>query len=250
MVALCQASLGQLEAATASVARAEALSARLGTPILLVTNAREALARAFNEGWAPIADLCNVLVPVAEGNAALAWGLGWLYSCAAHSSAACGRVDDATRHLGSVIPWLEEAPGWTLNFNRMAALAAGTLWRLGRQDHLEVVERALREKVIGPDFRYAMVDGRQALAWLCVLTGRTDEATTWFAEARTVLRQQGSLPLLAMCDYDEALMYQGLGTPVGEGRARALLTAARRQFAELGMRGWNRLAEELAAQLG
>jgi hypothetical protein len=249
MAALCQAALGRLDAAAASVARAEALSARLGTPILLVVNAREAMAMALDEGWEPIAGLCNGLVPVAEGNPALAWGLGWVYSCAAHASAACGRADDAVRHLGSLVPWLEEAPGWSLGFNRLAAVAAGTLWRLGRLDHLEVIERALREKVVAPDFRYAMADGRQALAWLCALTGRTDEATGWFADARRVVGEQGSLPLLALCDYDEALMHHRLGTPAGRARATALLTEARRQFAELGMRGWSRRAEELAAQL-
>jgi class 3 adenylate cyclase len=250
MVTLCQASLGLVEEAAASVARAEALSARLGTPIVLVLNAQEALAMALDEGWEPIADLSGkVLVPVAEANPALAWGLGFVYSVAAHASAACGRVDDAMRHLGSLVPWLEEAPGWSLPFDRMAAVAAGTLWRLQRCDHLEAIETALRDKVIAPDFRYTMVDGRQALAWLCALTGRTDEASTWFTEARRVLGEQGSLPLLAQCDYDEALMYHRLGTPAGEEKAKTLLGQAWQQFARLGMRGWSRRAEELAAQL-
>jgi hypothetical protein len=251
VVTLCQAALGQLDAAAASMARAEALSARLGTPILLVLNAREALAMALDEGWEPIADLCGkVLVPAAEGNPALAWGLGFVYSVAAHAAAACGRAEDAMRYLGSLVPWLDEAPGWGLTFDRMAALAAGTLWRLQRLDHLEVIERALRDKVIAPDFRYAMVDARQSLAWLCALTGRTEEAAGWFAEARRVLGEQGSLPLLAQCDYDEALMYHRLGTPAGAERAKALLGQAWQQFAKLGMRGWSRRAEELAAQLG
>ena len=251
MVTLCQASLGLIEEAAASVARAEALSARLGTPIVLVLNAQEVLAMALDEGWEPIADLCDkVLVPVAEASPALAWGLGFVYSVAAHASAACGRVDDAMRHLGSLVPWLEEAPGWSLTFDRQVAVAAGTLWRLERLDNLEVIERALREKVIAPDFRYAMVDGRLALARLCALSGRKEEATGWFAEARRVLGEQGALPLLAQCDYDEALMYHRLGTPAGEERARALLGQAWQQFAKLGMRGWSRRAEELAAQLG
>jgi hypothetical protein len=131
------------------------------------------------------------------------------------------------------------------------AAAAGALWRLQRLDHLEVIERTLREKVIGPDFfRYPMVDGRQALAQLCALSGRTEEAARWFTEARRVLGEQGSLPLLALCDYDEALMYHRLDTPNGEERAKALLGQAWQQFAKLKMRGWSRRAEELAAQLG
>jgi hypothetical protein len=250
MVTLCQASLGLVEEAGASVARAEALSARLGTPILLVLNAQEALAMALDEGWEPIADLCDKVLPVAQANPALAWGLGFVYSVATHASAACGRADDAMRHLDFLVPWLEEAPGWSLTFNRMAAMAAGTLWRLQRLDHLEVIEAALRDKVIAPDFRYAMVDGRMALAWLCALTGRTAEASSWFAEARRVLGEQGVLPLLAQCDHDEALMYHRLDTPAGDERAKALLGQAWQQFARLGMKGWSRRAEELAARLG
>src|SRR5205085_8842965 len=122
--------------------------------------------------------------------------------------------------------------------------AAGTLWRLQRHDHLEVIETALRDKVIAPDFRYAMVDSRQALAWLCALTGRTEEASIWFAEARRVLGEQGALPLLAQCDYDEASMHHRLGTSAGEEKAKALLGQAWQQFARLGMKGWSRRAEE------
>jgi hypothetical protein len=218
---------------------------------MLVLNAQETMALVLDEGWEPIADLCDrVLVPVAEANPALAWGLGFVYSVATHASAACGRVDEAMRHLASLVPWLQEAPGWSLTFNRMAAMAAGTLWRLERVDHLEVVEAALRDKVIAPDFRYAMVDSRHALARLCALTNRTEDASSWFAEARRVLREQGALPLLAQCDYDEALMYHRLGTPAGEERANPLLGQAWQQFAKLGMKGWTRRAEELAAQLG
>src|SRR5207249_10430429 len=125
-----------------------------------------------------------------------------------------------------LVRWLGKAPGWSLAFDRQVAVAAGTLWRLGRVDHLAVIERALRERVIAPDFRYAMVDGRMALAWLCALTGRTEEAAGWFAEARRVLGEQGALPLLAQCDYDEALMHHRLGAPAGDERAKALLGQA------------------------
>ncbi len=52
-----------------------------------------------------------------------------------------------------------------------------------------------------------MVDGRLTLARLCALTGRHDEAVSWFAKAREVLTEQGASPLLAIVDYDEALMY-------------------------------------------
>jgi hypothetical protein len=95
-----------------------------------------------------------------------------------------------------------------------------------------------------------MVDGRLALARLCALTGRVDEAVSWFAEARRVLVQQGALHLLAITDYDEALMNVRLGEPGDLDRARPLLDSARRQFEEVGMTGWTRRADELARRLG
>ena len=79
------------------------------------------------------------------------------------------------------------------------------------------------------------------MARLCGLSGRYDEATSWFTDARRVLTDQGARPLLAISDYDEALMLLRRGGPHAEG-ARPLLDAARRQFELLGMSGWARHA--------
>jgi hypothetical protein len=86
-----------------------------------------------------------------------------------------------------------------------------------------------------------MVDGRLALARLCALQGRHDEARHWFTEARRVLTEQGARPLLAIADFDEAVMEAALDAP----RARSLLDSARREFEALGMAGWLRKAAEL-----
>ena len=128
---------------------------------------------------------------------------------------------------------------------RIACDAAETLWLTERTDHIEVIERNLREKVIEPDFRYPMMDGRLALARLCALQRRYDEAVEWFAKARTVLDEQGARPLRAIVDYDEALMYARRGAAGDPERARPLLDAALRQFRTLGMPGWIRRAEAL-----
>jgi hypothetical protein len=69
-------------------------------------------------------------------------------------------------------------------------------------------------------------------------------------EARRVLDEQGALPLLAITDYDEALMNVRLGEPGNLDRARPLLDSARRQFEEIGMSGWTRRADELDRRLG
>jgi hypothetical protein len=102
-----------------------------------------------------------------------------------------------------------------------------------------VVEAALRDKALPADFRFPMMDARLALARLCVLDGRHEEAGRWFAEARTDLDAQGAWPLRAIVDVDEALMHQRAGRP---DAARPLLGAAVDQFTRLGMTGWLRRA--------
>jgi class 3 adenylate cyclase/tetratricopeptide (TPR) repeat protein len=248
LTAVCQVALGLLQEGAASTLRAEQLANRLGTPSFQLIGAKEALAVALDEGWEPLASLSAALAE--STNPALAWGRGWMRGVAAKSAAACGRAEDALEHLGRLVSWIEHAPSWTLGLPKMTAQAADTLWRLERRDHVDDIEQALREKVIGPGFRHANVDGRHSLAQLCALTGRHDEAARWFTEARIVLAEQQALPLLAICDFDEALMYARRGSSGDADRATPLLESARRQFESIGMTGWLRRADELAAQLG
>ena len=132
---------------------------------------------------------------------------------------------------------LRQAPAWAPNYCRMACEVAETLWLLDRRDHLAVVETALRGKAIPSDFRFPMTDGRQALARLCALDGRTDEARHWFDEARSVLAEQGARPLRAVVDHDEAMMHWRAGDRT---RFTALAAAAADAFEKLGMTGWLR----------
>lgn len=117
---------------------------------------------------------------------------------------------------------------------------------LERTDHAPAVEQALREKVIAPDFRYGMVDGRLALGRLCALQGRHDEALRWWTEARRVLQEQQAVTLLAVTDFDEALMYVRRGAAGDTARARHGLESALVQFEARAMTGWARRAAELA----
>ncbi|MGH9037275.1 MAG: ATP-binding protein, partial [Acidimicrobiia bacterium] len=246
--AVCQVALGLLREGAASALRAEQLATRLGTPSLQLIGAKEALAVALDEGWEPLASLTTALAD--STNPALAWGRGGMRSAAAQATAACGRAEEALEHVGRLMSWIEHAPSWTMGFPRMTAQAAGSLWRIERSDHADEIEHALREKVVAPDFRHAMVDGRHALALLCALTGRHEEAVGWFAEARMVLAEQHALPLLAICDHDEALMYARRGSSGDADRATPLLESARRQFESIGMTGWIRRADQLADRLG
>jgi class 3 adenylate cyclase/tetratricopeptide (TPR) repeat protein len=246
--AACQATLGNLGEATEFLGRAQDLATRLGTPIPWVLHVQDSLALALDEGWEQLAVVVGPLAGVT--NPALAWMKGLLLATAARAEAHRGQIEEALGLFGRLIPWLERAPAWTMDFPLMACYAADVLWVLDRLDQAEVVEHALREKIVAPDFRHTIVDARLALARLYVLQGRHDEAMTWFAEARRVLVEQGARPLLAIADYDEALMYVRRGEPGDSVRARPLLKAAHRQFETIGMTGWIRRAEQLAERLG
>jgi ATP/maltotriose-dependent transcriptional regulator MalT len=97
------------------------------------------------------------------------------------------------------------------------------------------------------DARFAMADGRLALARLCTVNGRHDEALGWFAEARRALDEEGAKPLRAVCDLDEATMRLRRGAPGDAEAAEELRREAIRQFEALGMTGWLRRAETLPA---
>jgi tetratricopeptide (TPR) repeat protein len=196
---------------------------------------------AMDEGW--YAPLEQNVGP--RTGRAVAWHRANFDAAVAQARAHMGDVEPAMRRLVSVLPAIERAPGWNEDYVSLACDAAATLWLTERTDHIDVLERNLREKVVEPDFRFPMKDGRLALARLCALQGRDDEAIEWFAKARTVLDEQGARPLRAIVDYDEALMYARRGAPGDPERAWPLLDAALRQFRTLGMPGWIRRAEAL-----
>lgn len=242
-----QTALGRLADARQSFERAQGLAARLGTPVggLLFTQAW--LSAALDEGWEEAAPSFGFIQ--ASDNPAFAWAVGLGLAGFAQAKAHVGEADEALAAVGRLMPWLERAPAWTMGFGTMACAAAEVLWFLERTDHLDAIEAALREKLLPPDFRIAMADGRHALARCCALSDRYDEAARWFAEARLVLAEQGAAAHLAICDFDEALMHLRRGGPGDASAAGPLLKAAFRQFEAIGMSGWLRRAHDLEATL-
>jgi hypothetical protein len=195
-------------------------------------------------------DLLAAMAPLASApDAENAWVMGAVRAGVARVLAYSGQGDAAIGLLTLAMPSIERAQGGASNYTRIVCAAAETLWVLERTDHAEALERNLREKVVGPDFRYVMHDGRLALARVCAVQGKYDEASHWFAESRRVLEEDGVRPLRAIADYDEALMYARRGADGDADRARPLLDAAMVQFREIGMTGWLRRGEELGARL-
>jgi class 3 adenylate cyclase/tetratricopeptide (TPR) repeat protein len=236
-VAFCQISLGQFAEGRAALEEAERLSGA-SPPLFGILHAREMLTAFLDDedGLEREAATFGALLPTLIPGQA--WAVGPALAVCARTAARLGRTDEALGFLERLVPWLEDAPGWSHHYPCAAAYGAETLWLLERLDHAEAVERALQEKVVAPDFRDMEVDARLALARLRTLQGAFDAAASFFAAARQVLAEHGAAPLLAITDHDEALMYQRRGDPGDDDRARALFASAQRQFRALGMTGW------------
>jgi tetratricopeptide (TPR) repeat protein len=163
--------------------------------------------------------------------------------------AIAGREDEAIRYFHASLPAVEAAGGWTTNYPLLTGTLASALWNLERTDQIDVLERNIREKVVGPDFRYIHYDGRLSMAWLSALQQRWDESIDWFAKSRVVLEEEGARPLRARVDYEEARMYMRRDTRGDRDQALRLFDTAIEHFRALGMDGWVPRAESLATTL-
>lgn len=248
-VARCHNTLGNFAPAREAYDHGMALAARLAGPspqVLQLAAARWEMRFNQDEGWAETLDEVEPLLrsPAAENQ----WAFAAIRAYATMVYARLERPEQALRWLETVLSPLERAPGWAPNYVLLPCLPAYALWLLGRTDHIVVIERNLREKVLAPDFRFPMQEGRLSLARLCALQGRYEEAAEWFNRARSILDQEGARPLRALADFDEALLYVRRAAEGDRERALPLLSAALRQFQNLGMNGWTERAEKLVVQ--
>jgi tetratricopeptide (TPR) repeat protein len=255
LLARCHNALGDLDAAQAVYEHSLALGAKLaGDPLLGAQSVpAQQVVAALDElgvargttGSAESVALARAVV--AQNQPEMQWARSTIDAAAARILAMAGYTDESLTALNALSRRLDRIPAWDANNVRVLADAAHALWAMERVDYLDVIERNLRSKVIEPDFRYPMFDGRLSMARLCALTGRFDESSDWFMKARAVLDAQGARPLRAIVDYDEALMYARRGADGDRERARALSIEALRQFQETEMHGWMERAKELAA---
>lgn len=246
LLARCHTARGDFQDAWAAYNRAAALAERLGgmspQTLQLFSTRLELQFTTDMETAEPL----KTAKPLLEQPAAnLSYAVAPIRAVAAVGYAWLGETDEALSLLESLLPALERAPGWAPNYTLMANLAAYILWILNRTDHIEVIERNLQEKVVEPDFRFPMQDGRLSMARLCAVRGGKDEARTWFAQAREVLEEQGARPLLAIVDLNEAEMHLRGGASCDDELVAPLTAAAIQAFRELGMSGWITYAENL-----
>jgi DNA-binding SARP family transcriptional activator len=240
-LARCHIALGQLKAGRNALVETHAVADRIAAGpwgwqlVHAILGTTDELAVATDEGWEEVLRL----VEDASGTRGqfVRWAQSTFVAGRARIYARLGQPDRALELLSAVLPALQRAASWGWTYPRTVCDAAETLWLLDRRDHLPVIEAALRDNALSTDFWFPMKDARLALARLCAVDGRHNEASQWFAKARVVLDAQGARPLRAIVDFDEALMHQRAGRPDG---ARPLLDAAVAQFARLGMSGWLR----------
>ena len=160
-----------------------------------------------------------------------------------------GNAGEAIDVLHEVLPVIERAGGWAQNYPGLVYSVTQILWHLQRTDELDTLERNVRTKVVEPDVRYPEASGRVALAQLCALDGRTDEARHWFDEARRVHEEEGNEPLLVGTDFEEALMNHRLGTADSCARARVLLERARARATHPTLAAWVARIDDMSARL-
>lgn len=246
VLARCSNALGDFAASQAAYERASALSRRFSAPSVQLFNlltARFEMLLAVDDGWEEFrtrnANLTEQ-TPVEYRS-----DLIGIQVASAYIFARLEQPKTAAHFLKGV-PGAMAATQFASCYSTLSCDAASSLWLLGISDYCEVVERDIRERVVAPDFRYPMRDGRLSLARLCALQGRYGEAVEWFAKSRVVLSEQCARPLRAVADYDEALMYVRRGASGDNERARPLLDAAIAQFRSMGMAGWLRRAENMA----
>jgi len=109
-------------------------------------------------------------------------------------------------------------------------------WHLGRRDWAATY-LAFAEKSLGRPRCACFGSAELSAARMASLLGDLPRAQRWFDAARADFEKDGRKPLLALCDYDEALtLFRQSGAD--RGRVLALLDAAKRQFRALGMELW------------
>ena len=252
-VALCsrlRAALGDLASAERDLVRLAELAKRAGNPPFVVGMRELALFDvAYCRGTGLELGASAADAALARDDPAMRYVRAATHALAAVLFTFAGRDEDALRAVARAMPAVERAGGGVLSYTGLICRCCEALWRLGRADFADVLERNLLAKTLAGDFREPGVDARLAMAQLCALTGRPGEAHQWFERARAVLDEQGARPLRALVDLDEAWMEVRRGPHGDRDRARALLDVACEQFQAIGMPGWIERAEALRAQM-
>src|SRR5262249_60435736 len=205
LVALCsvlRAALGDLALAERDLVRLTELAERAGNPPFVVAVGTSACGPVFSCRGPGL----ELLASAAYASVAPAYWRAAGHALDAVLFTFAGGAEDALGAVARAMPAVERAGGGVFGYTALICRCCEALWRLGRADFADVLERNLLAKTLAGDFREPGVDARRAMAQLSALTGRPGEAHQWFERARAVLDEQGARPLRALVDLDEAWM--------------------------------------------
>lgn len=150
-----------------------------------------------------------------------------------------GGFDDRARViLDDALPALDRAGAWAPNAPIAFAYAVEIAWRLGDACYVLALERNVREKWLEPDLDYPEVDARWSYALLCALDGRPGDARHWFDEARRVLTERESEPLIVGVDCQAAEVELRFGADGAPDVFADAIAAARRRCVHPAMAAW------------
>ncbi|KAA0232871.1 MAG: hypothetical protein EDR02_15585 [Actinobacteria bacterium] len=239
----CHAALGEFEAARQARDRARQRAARLpplSDATLQLAGAEDDYRRAM--GWTlPGAAIEGLKALVASGQDT--WALASMRALLAAALAEAGEADGALETLALVLPAIEGANARASTYLHLVWHAVDTLWQLDRPDHADFLEVNVRTKVVEPDFRAPMTDGRLELARIATLLRDADASAEWFDRARHHLDETGERPLRAILDVDDALARIRLHKDAEA--AHRLARCAYERFSDLEMSGWqDRVVEQ------
>lgn len=176
------------------------------------------------------------------------WASLAVVASTAPTAARAGDEDRALELVDRAMVGVERAPGYSPNYPLIVCFCAEALWILGRRHRLDALEENLRTKVIEPDIRYPEALPRLALARLCALDGRIEEAREWVAACHTVVEEQATPALGVHVDHFEAELELRLGADGDRERFRAAIARARAGCEDPAMAPWLDRLDALEAQ--
>jgi len=188
------------------------------------------------------------LLTALSANPDTRWASLGVISTNAVIEAAAGNVATAVDFVDQSVVGIERAPGHAPNYPLIVCMVVEALWSLDRTDHLEVIEHNLMTKLIEPDLRYPEVLPPLAMARLCALTGRVDEAREWVTTAHAVVDEQATPPLAVHIAHVEAEWELRLGPDGDPDRYRDAIARARAGCDDPAMAPWLTRIDALETQ--
>ena len=182
-------------------------------------------------------DIADVLLAASERPDTRWAGLA-LRLAAARALALDGQDERARSILDESMPALDRAGGWAPNAQIALAYAVEIAWMLDDATYVPTLERNIREKWLDPDLDYPEVDARWSYALVCALDGRLTDARHWFEEARRVLAERESEPLIVGVDVAAAEVELRFGPTGDAAQFASCIDGARARCTHPAMVAW------------